>query len=103
MAISLSHAERRIAKRARMLNGLATREILKLTEWPHMIAFAGGMRSPTTFPLAAPLEPAIAVNVAFIPSAPFFALAPLHHYLLAALINAHTRSFTHVLDLDYDR
>ncbi|MGF6851216.1 aminotransferase class I/II-fold pyridoxal phosphate-dependent enzyme [Paraburkholderia sp. CI3] len=53
MANSLSHVERRTSQRARVLNGSATREILKLTERPQMISFAGGIPSHTAFPLAA--------------------------------------------------
>ncbi|MGF6294516.1 PLP-dependent aminotransferase family protein [Paraburkholderia youngii] len=53
MANTLSHAERRIAQRARSLNSSAIREILKLTERPEMISFAGGIPSPASFPLAA--------------------------------------------------
>ncbi|MEX3896708.1 PLP-dependent aminotransferase family protein [Paraburkholderia sp. BR10954] len=53
MANKLSHAERRIAQRARSLNSSAIREILKLTERPEMISFAGGVPSPASFPLAA--------------------------------------------------
>jgi len=53
MANTLSHAERRIAQRARSLNSSAIREILKLTERPSMISFAGGVPSPASFPLAA--------------------------------------------------
>ncbi|MEX3689980.1 PLP-dependent aminotransferase family protein [Paraburkholderia sp. BR14263] len=53
MANTLSRAERRIAQRARSLNSSAIREILKLTERPDMISFAGGVPSPASFPLAA--------------------------------------------------
>jgi 2-aminoadipate transaminase len=53
MANKLSHAERRIAQRARSLNSSAIRETLKLTERPDMISFAGGVPSPDSFPLAA--------------------------------------------------
>ncbi|WP_321930974.1 aminotransferase-like domain-containing protein [Paraburkholderia guartelaensis] len=70
---------------------------------------------------AALLEDALAVNVAFVPGAPFFAHDPLHHFLrlsfatvspqqidrgierLAALINAYSRTFTPILDMDLDR
>ncbi|MEX3814670.1 PLP-dependent aminotransferase family protein [Paraburkholderia sp. BR13439] len=53
MANTLSHAERRIAQRARSLKSSAIREILKLTERPEIISFAGGVPSPASFPLAA--------------------------------------------------
>lgn len=40
-----------ISKRARGLNSSAIREILKVTERPDVISFAGGLPSPATFPV----------------------------------------------------
>ncbi|WP_392551944.1 PLP-dependent aminotransferase family protein [Orbus wheelerorum] len=39
------------SKRAAALQSSAIREILKITELPHVISFAGGLPSPNTFPV----------------------------------------------------
>ncbi|WP_233887008.1 aminotransferase-like domain-containing protein [Paraburkholderia flagellata] len=59
MAHTLSSAGRRIAQRARSLNSSAIREILKFTERPHMISFAGGMPLSATFGLPALREASV--------------------------------------------
>ena len=41
----------RISERARKLTSSAIREILKVTERPEVISFAGGLPSPVTFPV----------------------------------------------------
>lgn len=41
----------RISERARKLTSSAIREILKVTERPEVISFAGGLPSPATFPV----------------------------------------------------
>ena len=41
------------AQRAEKMNPSVTREILKVTEKPGIISFAGGLRSPRTFPIDA--------------------------------------------------
>lgn len=61
MANQLTLIEQRIAQRARALNSSAIRDILKLTESPRMISFAGGIPSPAAFPLGAPREAAARV------------------------------------------
>jgi 2-aminoadipate transaminase len=40
-----------LSERARKLNSSAIREILKVTERPEVISFAGGLPSPATFPV----------------------------------------------------
>jgi 2-aminoadipate transaminase len=42
-----------LARRAERMNPSAIREILKVTERPGIISFAGGLPSPRTFPIAA--------------------------------------------------
>lgn len=42
-----------ISRRAQALTSSAIREILKVTERPEVISFAGGLPSPATFPVAA--------------------------------------------------
>ena len=42
-----------LARRARKMNPSVIREILKITERPGIISFAGGLPSPQTFPVAA--------------------------------------------------
>src|SRR5256885_2476164 len=42
----------RITQRAQKLTSSAIREILKVTERPQVISFAGGLPSPATFPVA---------------------------------------------------
>ncbi|MBV8626746.1 MAG: PLP-dependent aminotransferase family protein, partial [Paraburkholderia sp.] len=39
-----------LSERARKLTSSAIREILKVTERPEVISFAGGLPSPVTFP-----------------------------------------------------
>jgi 2-aminoadipate transaminase len=46
----LPHTNWRISERARKLTSSAIREILKVTERPDVISFAGGLPSPVTFP-----------------------------------------------------
>ncbi len=46
----LPHTNWRISERARKLTSSAIREILKVTERPDVISFAGGLPSPATFP-----------------------------------------------------
>lgn len=46
----LSIAEWPLSERARKLTSSAIREILKVTEQPDVISFAGGLPSPATFP-----------------------------------------------------
>ncbi|CAB3683939.1 PLP-dependent aminotransferase family protein [Trinickia soli] len=46
----LPHMNWRISERARKLTSSAIREILKVTERPEVISFAGGLPSPATFP-----------------------------------------------------
>ncbi|KJK24276.1 2-aminoadipate aminotransferase [Burkholderiaceae bacterium 16] len=48
-----------ISRRAQQLTSSAIREILKVTERPEVISFAGGLPSPATFPVAA-MEQAVA-------------------------------------------
>lgn len=40
-----------ISRRAQALTSSAIREILKITERPEVISFAGGLPSPATFPV----------------------------------------------------
>jgi 2-aminoadipate transaminase len=42
-----------LARRAERMNPSVLREILKVTERPGIISFAGGLPSPKTFPVAA--------------------------------------------------
>lgn len=44
--------ELRMAERMENMSGSAVREILKLTQQPNMISFAGGLPSPDSFPVA---------------------------------------------------
>ncbi|MDA8211034.1 MAG: PLP-dependent aminotransferase family protein [Clostridia bacterium] len=44
--------ELRMAERMEKMSGSAVREILKLTQQPNMISFAGGLPSPDSFPVA---------------------------------------------------
>ena len=46
----LPHTNWRISERAQKLTSSAIREILKVTERPEVISFAGGLPSPATFP-----------------------------------------------------
>jgi 2-aminoadipate transaminase len=48
----LSIAHWPLSQRARKLTSSAIREILKVTEQPNIISFAGGLPSPATFPTA---------------------------------------------------
>ena len=48
-----------ISRRAQQLTSSAIREILKVTERPEVISFAGGLPSPASFPVAA-MEEAVA-------------------------------------------
>ncbi|MCM2251110.1 MAG: PLP-dependent aminotransferase family protein [Ramlibacter sp.] len=48
----LQHAHWQPARRAAKMNPSVIREILKLTERPGVISFAGGLPSPRTFPVA---------------------------------------------------
>ena len=41
-----------LARRAEKMNPSVIREILKVTERPGIISFAGGLPSPLTFPIA---------------------------------------------------
>ena len=43
----------KMAKRAEKMNPSVLREILKLAEVPGIISLAGGLPSPSTFPIAA--------------------------------------------------
>src|SRR4051812_9935516 len=43
----------RLARRAQRMNPSFIREILKVTERPGIISFAGGLPSPKTFPVTA--------------------------------------------------
>ena len=45
--------DRRFSQRARAIESSAIREILKVTERPEVISFAGGLPSPLTFPVDA--------------------------------------------------
>ena len=45
-----------LARRAEKMNPSVIREILKVTEKPGIISFAGGLPSPKTFPVEAMLE-----------------------------------------------
>ncbi|MBS0405745.1 MAG: PLP-dependent aminotransferase family protein [Proteobacteria bacterium] len=51
----------RLAERAAAMNPSAIREILKVTERPGILNFAGGLPSPETFPVAAMREACAAV------------------------------------------
>ena len=42
----------RYAQRTRRMRSSAVRELLKLTEQPDVISFAGGLPAPETFPVA---------------------------------------------------
>ena len=46
----------RMARRAAQMNPSVIREILKLTEQPGVISFAGGLPAPETFPVEAMRE-----------------------------------------------
>jgi 2-aminoadipate transaminase len=46
----------KLAKRADKMNPSVIREILKVTEKPGIISFAGGLPSPDTFPIQAMAE-----------------------------------------------
>ena len=46
----LPHTQWQLSERARKLTSSAIREILKVTERPEVISFAGGLPSPATFP-----------------------------------------------------
>src|SRR5690242_11854056 len=50
MAISW---EQRFAQRTRLMHGSAIRELLKVTERPDFISFAGGLPAPEVFPVEA--------------------------------------------------
>src|ERR1700741_480952 len=50
-----------LSQRAQKLTSSAIREILKVTERPEVISFAGGLPSPDTFPVARLREKATAV------------------------------------------
>ncbi|MDP3203772.1 MAG: PLP-dependent aminotransferase family protein, partial [Hydrogenophaga sp.] len=45
-----------LARRAERMNPSVIRELLKLTERPGIISFAGGLPSPVTFPIEAMRE-----------------------------------------------
>jgi len=47
----MSSSTWQFSKRAATLQSSAIREILKITELPHVISFAGGLPSPNTFPV----------------------------------------------------
>jgi 2-aminoadipate transaminase len=49
----LQHAQWVLARRAEKMNPSVIREILKVTEKPGVISFAGGLPSPKTFPVEA--------------------------------------------------
>ena len=49
----LQHTQWILAQRAEKMNPSVIREILKVTERPGIISFAGGLPSPRTFPVAA--------------------------------------------------
>lgn len=49
----LQHTQWVLARRAEKMNPSVIREILKVTERPGIISFAGGLPSPKTFPVAA--------------------------------------------------
>jgi 2-aminoadipate transaminase len=49
-----------LSQRAQKLTSSAIREILKVTERPEVISFAGGLPSPDTFPVARLREKACA-------------------------------------------
>lgn len=44
--------ERRFAQRTRRMTSSAIRELLKVTEHPEVISFAGGLPAPEVFPVA---------------------------------------------------
>jgi 2-aminoadipate transaminase len=71
--------EPRISSRARKITSSAIREILKVTERPEVISFAGGLPSPATFPV----ERIRAACAAILTSDPAAALqyAPTEGYL----------------------
>ena len=50
-----------LSQRAQKLTSSAIREILKVTERPEVISFAGGLPSPDTFPVERLREKATAV------------------------------------------
>ena len=58
---STSASPWRLAARAEAMNPSAIREILKITERPGILNFAGGLPSPETFPVAAMREACAAV------------------------------------------
>ncbi|WP_404826755.1 hypothetical protein [Peribacillus frigoritolerans] len=43
--------ENKFAERARLVSSSETREILKVTERPEVISFAGGLPAPELFPV----------------------------------------------------
>src|SRR4051812_43645729 len=49
----LQHTQWVLARRAERMNPSVIREILKVTERPGIISFAGGLPSPKTFPIQA--------------------------------------------------
>jgi len=52
-ANDLPHTHWQLSERARKLTSSAIREILKVTEQPDVISFAGGLPAPATFPVDA--------------------------------------------------
>src|SRR3954451_5150839 len=58
-----------LARRAERMNPSVIREILKVTERPGIISFAGGLPSPRTFPVSAFAEACAAVLASDGPSA----------------------------------
>jgi len=53
--------DEKYARRARGMTGSAIRELLKLTEQPEFISFAGGLPAPESFPVAAVAAAAAAI------------------------------------------
>ena len=49
----MDHSACTFSRRAQQLTSSAIREILKITERPEVISFAGGLPAPVTFPVEA--------------------------------------------------
>ncbi|UBV42272.1 PLP-dependent aminotransferase family protein [Deinococcus taeanensis] len=59
----------RLSRRARTMNASAIREILKITQQPDVISFAGGLPAPELFPLEEVRQASLAVLDRFGPAA----------------------------------
>src|SRR5882762_2950093 len=80
----------RITQRARKINSSAIRDILKVTERPEVISFAGGLPSPATFPVerirAACADVLARESAAALQYAPTEGYAPLREWVAAQCV-----------------